>query len=181
MRRRKNYGSLSEWKIARQLAVNWEYILFENYEVWNNIWPMVWYIKSRTTTRSNWSHINYFLTTCFVSLNEALVVWRILWYKSDYYHWWSKLVREPNIEEFYTWKACLLRTAAIGIIYRSLNFCESLRMWMTLEIIFSWAQAFTFGNCCTVDMVTLTSFSTIGGGDWLIGWKCLIVIVTQTS
>ena len=54
-------------------------------------------------------------------------------------------------------------------------------MWMTLGIFFNWVQACTFGNCTTRDMVAVTSFSTIGGYDGLIGGKFFIFILTQIS
>ena len=47
-------------------------------------------------------------------------------------------------------------------------------MWMTFGIFFNWAQGFTFRNRCTIDMVALKPFSTIGGDNGVINAKCLM-------
>ena len=135
-------------------------------------------MKSRSTATNKWSYVHFLLIHFNEFLKEVSNLSETMWYTSDYWHWWISLVTKKYIAEIYTWNTSLLCAGAVGIIQRSLKFCQSLRMWMTFRIILNWAQGYTFRNCCTIDMVTLTFFSTIGCDDWLIGRKCLIVILT---
>ena len=101
-------------------------------------------MKSRSTATSKWSYVHFLLTRFNEFLKEVLNLWETMWYTSDYWHWWISLVTKKYIAEIYTWNTSLLCAGAVGIIQRSLKFCQSLRMWMTFRIILNWHKGIHF-------------------------------------
>ena len=98
-----------------------------------------------------------------------------------YLQTWNILLTKISLQSFHTWNTSLLCTRTIGILQMYLKFFHALRMLMTIRIFLNWAQGFTFCNCSTIDMVTLTYLFTIRCDERLVDRKCLIVVLTFTG
>ena len=85
------------------------------------------------------------------------------------------------LQGIYTWNTSFVCAGAVGIIQIFFKLIGSLRKWITFRIFFSWAQWFACHEFCSINMVTLTSFCTIGCDNGLVGIKCLMVAFTKTT